>query len=344
MEKKEDLKNEKIDYKFINSEFQKNEIGYANIFFKYYNGKIIVLNIKNKYGYIWNSETCLYDEICEGIIIPKISNVLQELVNLMIIAVRNNDVLDEKDIENKVKDLTHKKFLFGSTTTTKNVYNFLFSLYLDDKKVLMFDNMENIIAIQNKQIINLKTGKIENRTTDHLFTKEQNNTYLGKGDQFSPKTKQFFMELSCNNDDKYNLLRLVFGSSITSDVMMKCFFILYGAGDNGKSLLLSIMEIIFHNQFLAISPTLLFSEKKDKVSNVSYGSLIGKTIGCCGEPDLKYINGAIIKSLTGGDAVEGKKLYCNPVSFVPVAKILIYLNNVIQIEDDAVMRKRTVVM
>ena len=335
---------QKFDFKFINSEFGNSEIGYANIFYKYYTGKIYVLNLKTKFGYLWNEKTKLYEELTDTILIPQISKLLQTMMDTMIQATKDNDLLDETEREKKIKSQLERKSKFGTSSTTTNIYKFLLSKYVDESKIKLFDNMENMIAIKGGKVINLKTGKTEERTSEHYFTSEQDNNYLGYGDEFSPKTKIFFMQLACNNKEKYRLMRLVFGSSITTDIMMKCFFILFGAGDNGKSLLLAVMEGNFKNRFMAINPNLLFAEKKDKVSNTSYGTMIGKTIGSCGEPDGKYINGAIIKSLTGGDNVEGKKLYCDPVTFVPVVKIFIYLNNVITIEDDPVMRKRTVVL
>ena len=45
--------------------------------------------------------------------------------------------------------------------------------------------------------------------------------------------------------------------------------------------------------------------------------------------------------LTGGDTVQGKKVYCNPVTFHPQVKIMIALNNIIRIQNDNIMIKRT---
>ena len=101
------------------------------------------------------------------------------------------------------------------------------------------------------------------------------------------------------------------------------------------------MEKIFKDKYVALDEDLLFAEKKQNVTPSQFGNLIGKTIASAIEPSNKYIHGEIIKMLTGGDNVQGKKVYCNPVTFCPKIKIMIALNNIIRIQNDPIMIKRT---
>ena len=95
------------------------------------------------------------------------------------------------------------------------------------------------------------------------------------------------------------------------------FFILYGSGgDNGKSTLLSLMKKIFEDKYVALDEDLLFADKKKAVTPSQFGSLMGKTIATAIEPTNKYIHGEVIKMLTGGDTVQGKKCIVTPLHFI----------------------------
>ena len=333
---------ENLNFKFITNELKNGEMGYSNIFHEYYTGKIFVLNIETSYGYYWDETTKLYKTLGSNSMIPKISELLIKIMDVMITKITENDLFDEDVKAKKCKEFMTHKSRFGSSAVAGNVYKFLLSKYVNEELVKQFNNNENVLPIKTGKIINLATGAIAERNDTHYFTYEMDVTYLGYGDEHSPKTINFFKSLSCNNIVKYKYLRLIFGSSITTDIKMKCFFILYGSkGNNGKSTLLSLMQKVFCDKYVALDQNLLFAEGKDKVSNIQFGSLIGKTISSCLEPTNKYIHGEVIKTLTGGDNISGKQLYCNPVTFMPVVKIFIALNNVIRIKDDAIMKKRT---
>ena len=126
---------QKFDFKFINSEFGNSEIGYANIFYKYYTGKIYVLNLKTKFGYLWNEKTKLYEELTDTILIPQISKLLQTMMDTMIQATKDNDLLDETEREKKIKSQLERKSKFGTSSTTTNIYKFLLSKYVDESKI-----------------------------------------------------------------------------------------------------------------------------------------------------------------------------------------------------------------
>ena len=331
-----------LNFKFLYEQLQNNSIGYSRIFSEYYEGTIIILNLEKKHGYIWDEKTKLYKIISITYMYDIISELLMTIMAMMITSIKENDVIDDETKLKKVKELTATKNNFGKNEVLKNIYECFLKHYLDESMILKFDAEDNSIPLVGGKIINLHTGKIVDRTQKNYFTYEVDNKYLGYGDKYSPKTKQFFNQLTCNNEIKYNFLRLIFGSSITTDIKMKCFFILYGkSGDNGKSTLLSIMEKIFKDKYVALDEDLLFAEKKQNVTPSQFGNLIGKTIASAIEPSNKYIHGEIIKTLTGGDNVQGKKVYCNPVTFCPKIKIMIALNNIIRIQNDPIMIKRT---
>ena len=248
-----------------------------------------------------------------------------------------------KAYDNKIKSLKGKLSQLGNGRPCDSIYRFILEKYHCPELATAFDTAENMIPIKPGKVINLQTGKLEDRTDKHYFTFEYNFKYLGKDRKLTPLTNDFFMKVACNNKIKADFLRLIMGSSITTDTKMKCFFIFTGSGDNAKSTLLAIHGKTFSRKYEALDPNMLFAESKDKVDAISYGKLLGKTIATCVEPEHKYCNNEVLKLLTGGDGVEGKKLYQDTFTFTPQAKIFVALNNLICIKDDkhGVMKKRT---
>ena len=333
------------EFQFINNRLQLNEKGYAELFSKYSNKHIVCLDVKRGAGYMYDEEKALYIELCKNSLIMDISTVLQNVLTELIEWRRNSQ--DMSDITQFMKkENEYRKYIsnFGTAKTTEAVYKYLMSFYHKPELIGKFDTEQNILPLKGKKIIRLCDGTVLDRTKDHLFTYEMDFEYNGFDDNVTPKSNKFFMELATDNVDKYNYLQLVFGSAITTDTLMKCFFVLVGAlGNNGKSTVVEIVKELFSNLTVTLSPHLLFSDNKDKVDATDYASLVGKTFSTTSEPEDKNCNSEVLKLLTGGDSVKAKILYKDKFEFVPMCKIFILLNNMIYIVDDEnkIMMERT---
>lgn len=327
---------------------EKDEMGLAELFRKFYKNKILCSDLKRGGGYVYNKETCLYEKLCENAMIGIIGETLQKKINEMITYVEANmkniescEFIDDDKKEGVIKS-EHKKInnlkqqiaKCGKTVTQKNIYHQLLIHYHNPIEASKMNSNSNMLAIRVKKVICLKTGKIFPRTDEHYFTSEMNQEYLGYGLDKTPRTKLFFEQLSANDKAVYEYIRMVMGASITPDVKMKCFFILWGElGNNGKSTLMKIMQGNFGDQYTAITPDFLFQENVDRVDSRSYHALVGKTIAVCSEPQLKYVNGEMLKMLTGDDSVIVKKLFEDEYSYLPKAKIFVLVNKFLHIKD-----------
>ena len=336
-----------FDSKFIQEEIKKSDQGLANIFKKYYTGAIHVINLKDKIGYVWNNETKLYEPLCYQLINGDISNILRDAIDVCINKINqvDNDILGEEEKLKKRKPLEQIKSLAGKSATTKNVYEYLLSQYVNNNISKLIDNCENVIPLKGGKLINLQTGEIRNRTKEDYFTYEKDFEYLGKDETKTEIIDDFFNLLCCKNKEKKQYLKMVMGQSITNYIKNKCFYIFYGSeGNNGKSTLMATMNKIFDDLYTAIPDSLLYAENKDKISDTQFGSLVGKTIGTSIEPKDKYTNDEILKLLTGGDSINCRRLYSDMFTYTPKIKIFILLNNVIKIGNignDHIMYKRT---
>lgn len=341
------------DFQFIKCNIDLGEKGLSNIFIKYNTKILIFVDIKKGYGFMYNEDSALYEELCQNSLINYMAELLQKYFQLFVnyskkksstIQYEDEDVekLARKKQMKKEQEYTQLLQKLGNTYTLDSIYKCLVNVYYQKDIMTKFDSSE-MIPIRNKKVIDLLTGKIIPRTSEHYFTYQYDYDYVPE----SPLTNKFIQQVTCENEAKQDYLQLLLGVSITKCTKSKQFSIFWGkSGNNAKSTLLNIHSETFKRGSEAIDSNMLFCEKRDKVDATSYGKLFNKTIGIVQEPDNRYVNCPVLKLLTGGDPVDGKKLYFDTFTFTPVIHIFISLNNVIFIKDDAdgIMKNRTVVV
>jgi putative DNA primase/helicase len=313
-----------MNFQNIQKSLSESEKGYADIFYENYKGIIKVASVKNKIVYEFNEKTKLYQEINENNLMNVISPLLLKVVDKLIDLVKTNDILSDTEKSKKIQSFEAKKGILGKSLTAKSVFLYLLNKYEDTEFLEKLDCNKYELPIKTNKIVNLKTGEVTERTANSYFTYELNMEY--KKDADLSFIKKFFMDIATQNVPKYNFFQRVFGSSITADIKMKCFFILVGNGNNGKSVVMNAIGRLFKDMTVSIPNDLLFVEQVDKVNVTSYGTIMGKRIGVYSEPQSKLLQEASIKKLTGGDLIDGKKLYHNNVSFLPIMKIFITTN------------------
>lgn len=161
----------------------------------------------------------------------------------------------------------------------------------------------------------------------------------------NPHTPIFDDFLSKTFQGKTSLIARVWemmGYILTEDNDGKCFFILQGVGDSGKSVLGRFVTSFFNKD--AVS-NLDISRLGDKFG---LSSLVGKRINA----NLDLSNGkinrqaiSIIKQLTGGDALTGERKFENSFSFSNSCKLLFATNHPLKLsESDDAFNRRVIVI
>lgn len=146
------------------------------------------------------------------------------------------------------------------------------------------------------------------------------------------------------DEESINLVYQLIGATFVKKYIPKKFFILYGAGDNGKTTLLTLLSN-------------LVGEKK----NVSYVSLEGltdpnnrfqrvqlmnKLINVCGEVPPNYVMDThVLKMLTGGDIILAEKKGVDAKGFENFANIFLSCNKLPRFSDTTLgMRNRLLII
>ena len=308
----------------------------AKLFNIYNKDNYIIISRKGSDGYYFNDSTKLWTELSNAQLLNDVINFLHMMVDNQIDIIKKkmlSDDIDDDEVKNfnsKIAKLTKLRLSNAKSSHGEAIIKFILIYYFRDDFMNKIDSSENMLPIKNGMVIDLKTKNVRDRVRTDLFTYELNVSITEQ----TPNATKFFSQLMSNDVIKLNVFRRMLGYSITGNCDSKCFFALIGAGDNGKSALMRIIQTIFKPLFCAIQKTILFTENRSKSDMMPYLAILsGKRIGIYNEPSDKLeINESVIKGITGGDEIIAKKLYCNPFSFTPIVKIWILSNKIIHFD------------
>jgi P4 family phage/plasmid primase-like protien len=187
-----------------------------------------------------------------------------------------------------------------------------------------FDANAWLFGVQNG-VIDLKTGTFRTaHAGDHILKKSKAI--------YDPNAKcpmfDAFLEQVLPGSGLISFFWRAVGYSMTGLTIEQVLFFLHGIGANGKSTVIEMLEKLF-GDYGWRAPATLFLEDK---WNSSQSNLIASL------PERRFVVGAEvptnarlaesrIKDLTGGDSLNGRKLYCEAFNFRPTHKLWFYGNH-----------------
>lgn len=146
-----------------------------------------------------------------------------------------------------------------------------------------------------------------------------------------PRFEQFMREIFADETrgdgaDLAAYLQRVFGYCLTGLTTEQVFWILWGLGANGKSTLLERLLTLFGPYGWTMPfPTATWTST---ISEYQRAELPGRRLISASEVTQRgHLNEDFIKSLTGGDTVNARRIYSRPFTFEPVGKFLLRCND-----------------
>ena len=246
----------------------------------------------------------------------------------------NNSIVKVKQIRNKedddvcLKKLNQIIIKFGSDTKYINeIVTRCYTNLISEDFMPLINANHNVLPIKNGKKIDLRTLKISDRTPDDIFTEECEVEYL-TGE--TPNADKFFKQLQ-PDEDKREYVRKILGYNLSGWMFLRCFFIWWGYGSNGKSLLFNILQKILKSQSIQCDKS-IFMKGKEKASGGASPELMqmmGVRNGCFSEgesSDNIDMNMGGIKRVTGEDWISGRPLYGPVVQFLPFIKLNLLTN------------------
>ena len=161
------------------------------------------------------------------------------------------------------------------------------------------------------------------REKHHLFSYECPVEITTKKNDFFKKNINSIM---LDDVENIHYLQRIPGYTLSGSLKARSFFIFFGNGKNGKSIIMLLMKAILNSSYKQIMKEVFIQTNKS--SHVETMEVKGSRICVLNELNCdEKINESLVKSLTAGDPISARPLYKDVVTFNPICKIFICTKN-----------------
>ena len=172
-------------------------------------------------------------------------------------------------------------------------------------------------------ILDLRSFKFMGPTPDIFITNIVDDYYDPVTPANCPNFDNFLFNCYDGNQALINRVWEAIGYILTDDINAKCFFLLLGPGDSGKSLLIKLICSFFRED--AVCPLMINQFGERFGLSLANGK---KLITCADLPKTPLTDSAVamIKCLTGGDSISYEQKYKDMARFINTAKLIFASN------------------
>jgi putative DNA primase/helicase len=189
-------------------------------------------------------------------------------------------------------------------------------------------------------LLGVKNGVLDLRTGELREARREDRITLYTEIPFSedaecPRWEQFLVEVFGGDSDLISYVQLAVGYAITGCTNEQLIHILFGEGQNGKSVFLNTIAYILGPYAFSLPFSSFEKSSRGGIPN-DIAATVDKRLITASEVDEEMIlNEARIKAMTGGDAQSARRLYAEFFNFNPTAKVCLIVNRKPRIEDDS---------
>jgi putative DNA primase/helicase len=187
-----------------------------------------------------------------------------------------------------------------------------------------------LLGVQNG-VVDLKTGKLRPGSQEDRVSRQSDIPFDCEAK--APRWKRFLREIFSENGELIQFIQRAVGHSLTGDINEQCLFFLFGAGANGKSTFLRVLQYILGDYSYSL-PFCVF-EVNYSGSSTEIAHLDRVRLAIVSEvKSNSQLNTERIKVLSGGDKVNARYLYQEPIEFTPMCKMWFIGNDKPVVKDD----------
>lgn len=188
----------------------------------------------------------------------------------------------------------------------------------------VFDSNTFQLNVHNGTI-DLRTGFLNGHTPDDLITRLASAAFDAAA--LCPRWKRFLGEVFAPHPDAILFLQRAIGYSLTGETSEDCIFILDGAGRNGKSTLMGVLQALLGSYAgVAEIDALLEGHRTGPQEDIA--DMRGRRVVTALEPraGARFAT-ATMKWLSGGDRLRARRLYQHAEEFTPTHKLWLSVNH-----------------
>ena len=181
----------------------------------------------------------------------------------------------------------------------------------------------------------METGALRPVKREDYITKTLNVSYMGRVSD-AIIWKSFLDQVFEGDQELISWLKRWCGYLLTGSTEEHLLVFCYGNGANGKSVFAETLTHILGDYARAISAETLTDSKRSAGSaSPDIADLIGVRLALSSETEIdKPLAESLVKSLVSGDSMTARKLYSQPIQFIPQFKLMILGNHKPTIKGD----------
>ncbi len=197
---------------------------------------------------------------------------------------------------------------------------------LDDS---IFDKLDKVrpelLPIKDNRVINLFTKQVRPRLITDYFTFE---CPVEPVEEYSEFFTSMIESIMCGNKENLDYFQRIMGYCLTGSKEAQSYFIWYGKGSNGKSLILNLLQAVLGKACSPISKSVMIDSGKKGSNGCEMMTLKDLRLGTFSETNSDdALNEGILKTISGGDKIRARALYKEEISFELSVKLIVCTNH-----------------
>ncbi len=201
-----------------------------------------------------------------------------------------------------------------------------------------FDQDEYLLGAPGGKVIDLRTCELRDAQPEDMLMK---SVACRPDHSECPKWLKFMAEITNADKALEHYLHKMMGSWLTGSTKDHSLTFWYGGAGNGKGTAIGVLSHILKDYATPISIECLLSKKNDGGDMQAIGQMCGARLVVAQEIDPhRRFNAGLLKTISGGDELCGRKLYEDPVTFRPTHKLLVASNYKPRVDVDGGIRRR----
>ncbi|EJA6689687.1 TPA: hypothetical protein KQW76_002746 [Clostridioides difficile] len=233
------------------------------------------------------------------------------------------DKLNNNDMSRIIKFILDKidKSFWNSRLET----NIIEIIRRDSKFIKDIPIYEDYIFFENG-IYNLQTNKLESYNSNILATYKISNKYIPKSS--CNKFISFINTITNNDNELSMLIQEIMGYVLVNNTKAQKFFLFYGEGSNGKSVLESVIR------YMVGSENTSSVSLEQLKSNFVVANIVGKLVNISSENESDF-EVEKLKAITSGDSITIDQKYKEPYQYSPTCKMIFISNSLPKTNDNS---------
>jgi putative DNA primase/helicase len=182
-------------------------------------------------------------------------------------------------------------------------------------------------------VLDLRTAELREDRREDKVTLHTGVTYIEGAE--CPRWEQFLREIFNDDQELIDYLQKAIGYTLTGNFNEQYFHVLFGEGQNGKSVLMNILNNMLGPYAFTV-PFAVFEKTSRPGIPTDLAATAGKRLTIASEVDEQVtLNEARLKGMTGGDTQAARHLYKDTFNFKPTAKVWLIVNRKPVVVDDS---------